>query len=290
MINRLPRWFKQELPGQEVFNCLAILKELCLNTVCQSSRCPNLNQCFKSGKVTFMILGEYCTRHCRFCAVKKSNCQKLTLSIDEPEAVSRAVERLHLRYVILTSVTRDDLPDQGVGQFLRTLAALRQISARPKIELLIPDFSGSGRALEEIILLKPDIIAHNLETVERVYRELKPDSDYQRSLNVLKIIKKINGQMITKSSLILGLGERQSEVISAIEELIFAGVDILTLGQYLAPSPGHYPIQRFIHPEEFNDYRDIALAKGIKTVLAGPLVRSSFHAEELYQEVCACMI
>lgn len=288
--NRLPYWFRQPLPDDKVFNTLNILKTLKVNTVCKMSHCPNLTGCFKNGELTFMILGRVCTRDCKFCAIDKANSTDLVLDKDEPENIKEATKLLGLKYVVLTSVTRDDLPDAGAGQFKRTIEAIGQISNSIKIEVLIPDFFGSLVALKEVVDVHPEVIAHNLETVPGLYPEVRPSASYRRSLNILKVTKKINSNIITKSSLILGLGEREEEVINTLEDLVSAGIDILTLGQYLAPSGEHYPVKKFISLEQFDRYKDIALNSGIKAVLSHPLARSSYQAEKLYQEAQRCSI
>lgn len=290
MRNRLPLWFRQPLPDRDVFGLLVLLKELNVNTVCQSSHCPNLSGCFKNKKLTLMLLGNICTRNCRFCAVDKEKSLPLSLDIYEPERIKEAVVRLDLDFVVLTSVARDDLEDGGSSQFRNAIDAIRRIPRTIKIEVLIPDFRGCLNALKAVVLAKPDIIGHNLETVPRIYSEVRPQADYNRALNILKNIKESDKEIITKSALLLGLGEEEGEVIQTIKDLVLVKTDILTLGQYLAPSPEHYRVKEFIRIEKFDHYKEMALSLGIKAVLSGPLVRSSYKAEELYEEVSGCMI
>lgn len=287
MITKLPSWFKQEIPSVQTLERIKVLKELKIHTVCQESHCPNLSSCFKKKELTFLILGDTCTRNCYFCAVKKAKNKNVKLPIDlrEPEQIRRMVESLSLGYIVLTSVTRDDLEDKGAGQFRRTIEAISKISPKPRIELLIPDFAGSKEALVEVIKAKPDVIGHNLEIVERLYIKVRERASYQRSLDLLKQVKLFDSSMITKSSLILGLGESEEEVIDTIKDLVEAKVNILVLGQYLSPSPQHYPVKEFISIEQFNRYQDLALQLGIKTVLSEPLARSSYKAEQLYEDV-----
>jgi lipoic acid synthetase len=222
--------------------------------------------------------------------VDKEKSLPLSLDIYEPERIKEAVVRLDLDFVVLTSVARDDLEDGGSSQFRNAIDAIRRIPRTIKIEVLIPDFRGCLNALKAVVLAKPDIIGHNLETVPRIYSEVRPQADYNRALNILKNIKESDKEIITKSALLLGLGEEEGEVIQTIKDLVLVKTDILTLGQYLAPSPEHYRVKEFIRIEKFNHYKEMALSLGIKAVLSGPLVRSSYKAEELYEEVSGCMI
>ena len=232
-----------------------------------------------------MILGNICTRNCRFCGVNKSEISGLGIDKDEPKRIGQVVKLLGLSYVVITSVTRDDLLDGGAKQFAKTIELLHDINSEIKIEVLIPDFSGNAAGLKTVIDAGPCVIGHNIETVRRLYKELKPKANYQLSLDILSRIKKVNPFLMIKSSLILGLGETEEEVIDTMEDLINASCDILTLGQYLAPSSKHYPAKEFIGIEKFQRYRDIGTALGFKSVLSGPLVRSSYKADELYKEV-----
>ncbi len=287
---RLPSWFKQQIPDTATLDRLELLSRIKVNTVCKEAHCPNLSRCFKNRQLTFMILGDTCTRNCRFCAVKNSQRPPIAVDIDEAGRIAQTVKDLDLDYAVITSVTRDDLPDRGAGHFVKVIKAIQGINENIRIEILIPDFSGSHSLLETVVRADPAVIAHNLETVRRLSGELRPQADYSRSLNVLKTIKEINPGMLTKSSLILGLGETGQEVMDTLRDLVSVKCDILTLGQYLSPSPGHYPVNEFIGIGQFIRYRDIAIELGFKAVLSGPLVRSSYQAKELYGEAAGCMI
>lgn len=276
MRNRLPKYFKQEIPGEAVFEKLQLISRFNLHTVCQEARCPNISHCFRKQRLTFLILGDSCTRNCRFCAVKKLAHNRLRVDGGEPQRLASAVGELGLKYVVITSVTRDDLADAGAEIFAKTISLIRTMSKEIKVEVLIPDFQGKISHLTKIIKANPDVVAHNLETVARLYPDLRPEANYQCSLEVLGKIKTLAPLMITKSSLMLGLGEREEEVITVLEDLRKQQCDFLTLGQYLSPSVKHYPVKEFITREQFDQYRKIALALGFKSVLSGPLVRSSY--------------
>ena len=232
-----------------------------------------------------MILGDTCTRNCRFCAVKKASATSLTIDLEEPYRIAAAVKGLGLDYVVITSVTRDDLSDAGAGQFARTIALIRGIDTDIKIEVLIPDFSGNPESLKTVIEAGPSLLAHNMETVRRLYPAIRPEANYGLSLEIFRRAKKFQPALLTKSSLMLGLGEREEEVIQTMEDLRDSRCDILTLGQYLAPSQVHYPIQEFVSIEQFRKYRELGLVLGFKAVSSGPKVRSSYQAEKLYREV-----
>jgi len=278
---RLPGWFKRELPGAGSLKTSSYLSGLGVHTVCKEAHCPNLDECFKAGELAFMLLGDTCTRSCSFCAVNKSS-QPNSLDKDEPERIAQVVKELGLRYVVLTSVTRDDLEDGGSTTFADTIKAIRRLNQQARIEALIPDFCGKVESLNNVLIAKPDVLAHNLETVKRLYGELRPQADYCRSLKLLGLVRKMTKAMVIKSSLMLGLGETKQEVISAMKDLLENGCQILTLGQYLAPSSGHYPVKRFLEPAEFAEYRDIGASLGFKTVFSGPLIRSSYKAKEAF--------
>jgi len=254
-----------------------------LHTVCESARCPNMGQCWGAGVATFMILGDTCTRACRFCAVPAGKPQ--VLDIDEPNNVARAVQSLNLRYVVITSVARDDLKDEGAKHFSQTICAIRDIMPQTKIEVLIPDFSNKIESLKVLIAAKPEVVSHNIETVYRLSANIRPQAEYERSLAVLKNFKQLNPNLITKSSFMVGLGETHEEICEVMEDLRGADVDILTIGQYLRPtkSKRHLPVERFATPDEFVAYRDLGLKLGFKYVESGPLVRSSFIAEKGYR-------
>jgi len=283
--NRLPAWFKQDIPDATVRGRMQLLSEFKVNTVCCQAKCPNLSFCFKNLKFTFMILGNICTRNCRFCGVAQSEKKTLSLDENEPYRISQIAKILNLKFVLITSVTRDDLTDGGAAQFVKTIELIHSIDKNIKIEVLIPDFSGNIASLKTVIDARPSILAHNIETVNRLYKTLRPKANYQTSLDMLKKSKEINPLLITKSSLILGLEESEEEIIYTMEDLRYNQCDILTLGQYLAPSQRHYPVKEFISIEQFQRYRRIGLRLGFKAVLSGPKVRSSYHAEEVLGEL-----
>ena len=287
MLNRLPPWFKQEIPEDIglIRNRLKEYAALNLDTVCKSARCPNINVCFSSRSVTFMILGPSCSRNCGFCAVEKKALRPPDVS--EPYNIARSILRLRARYSVVTSVTRDDLPLGGVTQFIRTAYSIRSLNPDTKIEFLIPDFAGSLTAFSLIAKAPVEVIAHNIETVRRLYPYVRPQAKYRRSLEVFVKIKESGFAGFLKSGIMLGFGEREEEVIKTIRDLKESGCDILTLGQYLAPSGRHFPVKEFIAPEKFEYYRKKALSIGFKSVYSAPLVRSSYKAEEAYLE---CMI
>ena len=283
---RLPADFRQKVPGTATLEKMRSLSRMQINTVCREAKCPNFAECLSENRLTFLILGNTCTRRCGFCSVTKApNRRSLPLDPDEPKRIAELAQKMRLKYVVITSVTRDDLKDGGAAQFAKTIQAIRSIGMGIKVEALIPDFSGKTENLETVINACPDVLAHNLETVKRLYEELRPGASYDLSLGILKRIKEINSRLITKSSLILGLGETKEELIQSMRDLRKCGCDILTLGQYLAPSEKHYPVKEFIARERLNQYRDIGMNFGFRAVLAGPRVRSSYQAEKIYSEV-----
>lgn len=284
MRNRLPAWLKQDLPDNSVKELREQLKSGDIHTVCQEARCPNINSCFKQHTATFLILGDRCTRSCTFCAVKKASCG-VAADPGEPARIACSVRKMGLDYAVITSVTRDDLLDGGARIFVDTVARLRDYLPKIRIELLIPDFKGEREIIKAIVDANPDLIAHNLETVSRLYPFVRPQADYNRSLQVLKLIKEFNPAMVTKSSLILGLGESSEEVIGAMRELKASGCDILVLGQYLRPSAGNYPVKRFLFPSEFDELAELAKTMGFRKALCAPKARSSFQASSIYGEL-----
>jgi lipoic acid synthetase len=279
---KLPSWFKQEIPGQEALNLIHLFSEFGVNTVCRHAKCPNISRCFANKKATFMILGDTCTRNCRFCSVKKSE-GAFAVDPDEPYRIRKIAETLGVDYCVVTSVTRDDLEDGGAGQFARTIELVQESNI--KIEVLIPDFQGNTACLETVLNAGPVVCAHNLETVRRLYPDLRQGAGYGRSLELIRKAKELKPQVFTKSSLMLGLGETEQEVIAAMEDLRKNNCDSMTLGQYLAPSPGHYPVKGFITLEQFKFYEEAGLSLGFKAVLSGPNVRSSYIADELFKEL-----
>ena len=265
-----------------------LLADLGLHTVCQEARCPNMAECFGRGTATFMILGDTCTRGCRFCAVNHGR-PGPPVSIDprEPERVAEAAARLGLRHVVITSVTRDDLSDSGAGQFAATVQAVRRQRPEATEEVLIPDLNGSHAALETVLDARPDVLNHNLETVPRLYPQVRPQANYRRSLEVLAWTKALAPQTVTKSGLMLGLGERTAEVLQALYDLRKVRCDLLTLGQYLQPTDRQLPVTRYVPPKEFEWYKEKAKEIGFRGVVSGPLVRSSHRAEALlFQFLC----
>ena len=287
MIGRLPPWFKQRLADPAVMSSMHdLLDGFNLHTICQSALCPNIGNCFTAGTATFLILGDMCTRRCTFCAVKRGHPSPIDEA--EPEHLLEAVEKLGLSYVVITSVTRDDLPDGGASQFARTVTLLRENAAGITVEVLVPDFRGSEKAIRMVVESGPQVINHNVETVPRLYPEVRPGADYARSLELLYTVKKLNPATVTKSGLMLGLGESREEVIEVMGDLREANCDLLTIGQYLQPSPQHHPVIRFVPPEEFTEYEAIGQALGFTEVASSPLVRSSYRAAELYDRAKSC--
>lgn len=284
MGNRLPDWFRQDLPDSSVQELREQLKSGDIHTVCQEARCPNINSCFKQHTATFLILGDRCTRACAFCAVKKAS-SGVAVDPDEPARIACLVRKMGLDYAVITSVTRDDLIDGGSRIFIDTIACLRESSPKTRIELLIPDFKGDREIIKAVVEAKPDVIGHNLETVSRLYPLVRPQANYKRSLQVLKLIKEFDPKMVTKSSLILGLGESSKEIIGAMRDLKTAGCEVLVLGQYLRPSAGNYPVKRFVAPAEFDELAQAGQAIGFRKVLSAPKARSSYRASLVYGEL-----
>ena len=276
---RFPPWLRKRIPPEgETRRVRELLRKLRLHTVCQSARCPNLFECFARGTATFMILGDVCTRHCRFCAVQAGPTE--APDPEEPGHVAEAVAALGLRHVVITSVTRDDLPDGGSGQFAATIAAVRAVSDAT-VEVLTPDFQGCWDDLDLVIEARPDVFNHNVETAPRLYPLVRPEADYQRSLAVLRRARERDPAIAIKSGLMVGLGESHDEVLAVMRDLRRAGCMALTVGQYLSPSADHVPIARFVTPDEFDTYKAEAESMGFSAVAAAPFVRSSYQAEAL---------
>lgn len=271
-----PEWLKVRVPGGETYARLKSLMEAKnLHTVCEEARCPNMAECWSHGTATFMILGDVCTRSCGFCAVATG--RPGTLDLDEPLRVASAIRSMGVRHAVITSVNRDELPDGGAAVFAETIRQARLVNPDVTIEVLIPDFRGVAWGLDVLIDARPDILNHNTETVPRLYAEVRPQAKYPRSLEVLRHGRERG--MVTKSGLMLGLGEEQEEVLEVMRDLRAVDCRILTLGQYLQPTPAHLPVRRFVTPGEFREYRDRGLEMGFAHVESGPLVRSSYHAE-----------
>jgi len=282
LAQRLPDWFKQRLPrAGEESNMDKLLDELSLHTICQSGHCPNTGKCYPKG-AAFLILGNACTRKCTFCAVDKA--APLPPDPEEPRHIVEAARRLQLSYVFITSVTRDDLPDGGAAHYARTIQLIHQELPGVKVEVLVPDFNGDSQAIKTVLQAGPVVMGHNVETVPRLYPKVRPLASYRRSLDLLKKSKAYAPRIFTKSGIMLGMGETRDEVIAVMRDLRQVGCDLLTLGQYLAPSHLSYQVVRFPTPEEFASYEPVGLEMGFKEVVSAPLMRSSFKADELYQK------
>ena len=274
---RLPSWFRVQAPGSSHYRKLkGLVSDLNLHTVCESARCPNIGECWNSGTATFMILGDICTRSCGFCAVKTGRPE--WLDTEEPKRVADAIHRLGLRHAVITSVNRDELPDGGATIFAETIRWVRRLCPETSIEVLIPDFQGNWDSLQMVMDAGPSILNHNLETVPRLYRIMRPQARYERSLDLLDKAKDMDPDIPTKSGMMVGAGETTDEVRESIQHLADHRTDILTIGQYLQPSPKHVPVERFYHPDEFLEFKNFALSFGFRHVESGPLVRSSYHA------------
>jgi lipoic acid synthetase len=280
---RKPPWLKVKLPTDKNFFLVSsLLQEHGLNTICRSAKCPNIGACWAEKTATFLILGDTCSRSCSFCAVNKGF--PAPPIPGEPEAVAEAAAAMGLTYIVITSVTRDDLVDGGASEFTRTIEAIRKKIPGAKVEALVPDFAGNEEALRGVVRAAPEILNHNLETVEALYPRInRPEANYRRSLEILKKAKSWGAS--TKSGLMVGLGETEEDLIKTFRELSSVSCDLLTLGQYLQPTQAHAPVARFYAPEEFDRFKDVALSLGFSAVAAGPLVRSSFHARALYDSL-----
>jgi lipoic acid synthetase len=276
----MPHWLRRPVrEGRNLAEVECVLRELDLHTVCQEAKCPNRMECFSSRTATFMLLGDICTRDCRFCGVEKGD--PLDVDDDEPSRVARAAERMGLEHVVMTSVTRDDLPDGGASHFAAAIHAVRKLLPQATIEVLTPDFAGNREALRVVLEAGPDVFNHNMETVRELYPEVRPMADYERSLGMLRAARAMNGKVTVKSGLMVGLGETRDQLREAFADLADAGCHILTLGQYLRPSRRQLMVERFLHPEEFAELRRDAERAGIPAVAAAPFVRSSYRAREL---------
>ncbi len=279
-----PSWLRVKFFGGENYHDLKrIMRTLDLHTVCESARCPNMGECWNHRTATFMILGNICTRACGFCAVPSGK-PIGPPEEDEPQRVAEAAQKMGLRYAVVTSVNRDDQPDGGAEIFARTISEIRERVPGCKVEVLIPDFRGNWNALETVMRMRPDVLNHNMETVPRLYRRVRKGAVYERSLELLRRAKQMStdfsAPVPTKTGMMLGLGEEHAEVVNAMRDIVQHGVDILTLGQYLQPTSEHLPVVRFVHPDEFAEYKRIGEEMGFKHVESGPLVRSSYHAFE----------
>jgi lipoic acid synthetase len=273
---RRPEWLKVRAPGGEEFaRVKTMMRAKALHTVCEEAHCPNISECWNAGTATFMIHGDTCTRSCGFCAVKTG--RPLPVDHDEPRRVAEAIRTMGIRHAVITSVDRDELKDGGSLIWAETIAVCRELNPTTTIEVLIPDFKGNNDNLQRVIDARPDILAHNTETVPRLYRHVRPQGRYQWALQVLAESKRQG--MRTKTGVMLGLGETPDEVLAVMQDLATVGVDVLTLGQYLQPTKNHLPVDRFVHPDEFRRYADVGRDMGFDHIESGPLVRSSYHAE-----------
>jgi lipoic acid synthetase len=278
---RKPEWIKVRLPSNPVFwSTKEVVADLRLHTVCEEAQCPNRWECWSQGTATFMIAGERCTRACGFCAVITA--KPFALDADEPQRVAEAVRRMNLKHVVITAVARDDLQDGGAEHFAQTIQAIRSLDRRVVIEVLTPDFNGREESILTVLDARPAVFNHNLETVERLTPSVRSRAKYRLSLQVLARAKQLSPGTVTKSGIMLGLGETEPELFQALDDLRESGVQVLTLGQYLRPTPQHLPVVSYIHPDQFAVYREVAYARGFVHVSAGPLVRSSYHADDYH--------
>ena len=275
-----PSWLKVRAPGSpEYLETKKIVKALKLHTVCEEAMCPNIGECWSHHTATFMIMGELCTRKCHFCSVKKGTTETLVaLDPHEPERVGLAVKELGLKHAVITSVDRDDVLDNGASHFLKTVNSIRTHAPGCKVELLIPDLKGSRKDLETILSAKIDVLNHNIETVPRMYKKVRPGAGYIRSLSIHRWAKEIDPQVITKSGIMVGLGETKEEVLGVMDDMRAVGIDVMTIGQYLRPTQKQLPVRAFITPEEFKEFEEEGMRRGFRFVESGPFVRSSYHA------------
>lgn len=286
MIQRLPEWLTIRLPRPDTIEEVKqMMRKARLHTVCESARCPNLPECWSKKTATFMILGDTCTRACGFCAIKVG--RPLSVDGEEPDNVAEVTRELGLKHVVVTSVARDDLADEGSGQFADTIRAIRRKCPQTIIEVLTPDFKGKRWCIKNVTDAKPEIFNHNIETVERLQTIVRPQAKYERTLQVLKTVKELDSSIYTKSGLMLGLGESKEEVVKTLKDLRGVGVDAVTIGQYLRPTMRHLPVNTFIHPKQFEEYEKIGMDMGFAFVASGPFIRSSYNAIEFSKRVMA---
>ncbi len=284
---RLPEWARRGATHfHDLHRLKADLRRLNLHTVCESARCPNIHECFHRGAATFMILGNYCTRGCGFCSVPKGSPDKIDMRLDpaEPQAVAEMAGRMDLRYVVITSVNRDDLPDGGSDHFAETVRQVRCALPAARVEVLVPDFCGDMDAVARVLDAGPDVFNHNMETVPRLYRRVRPQADYRQSLDVLAFARRHRADVLTKSGFMLGLGETDAEVRALLRDLRSVHTDVATIGQYLQPTRRNLPVAAYIEPRQFDEYREYGLSLGFQMVFSGPLVRSSYMAEMVSDE------
>src|SRR3990172_2154402 len=277
MNQRRPEWLKTRRTQNDNFlNIKRLLRSSELNTVCEEASCPNIGECFSQRTDTFLIFGDVCTRGCRFCNVEKGVAQPL--DFDEPERVAKAAKEVGLKHIVVTSVTRDDIPDGGASVYAMTISEIRKYNPESTIEVLIPDFKGSDDALNTVIRESPEVINHNIETVPRLYKTVRPGAVYERSLRLLKAVSESSFTITAKAGLMVGLGEQFLEIVKVMKDIRDSGCDILTIGQYLSPTRNHLPVHRYYHPDEFKELKTIGMEIGFKYIESGPLVRSSYHA------------
>ncbi len=285
---RLPPWMKVRMPGgPEYIRLKNLLRESGLHTVCEEARCPNIGECWDRRSATFMILGDICTRRCHYCAVTTG--RPTGLDMAEPDRVARAVQNMELRYCVITSVNRDDLPDGGSLVFAMCLRRIRKLAPECRVEVLIPDYNGSLPALKTTVEAGPAVLNHNIESSRRIFPKVRPKGDYRRSIDLLARVKDLDPNMPTKSGIIVGMGEAWDEVMETMEDLRAVGCDLLTIGQYLRPSKNHVAIDRFYTPDEFDKLRMLGESMGFKHVASGPLVRSSYHADDQHDAASALL-
>jgi len=279
---RLPPWLKRPLPTAGMLQTRRLIQGLKLNTVCVEARCPNLTECWSRGTATFMVLGDECTRRCHFCAV--STKKPLPPELDEPERLAEAADKLGLRHVVITSVARDDLPDEGAGHFARCVEATRRRLPQATIETLVPDFHGRPELIQTVVAARPEVYNHNVETVARLQKRARPAARYERSLAVLRTAKRLDARVHTKSGIMVGLGETFDELVQTMRDLRAHDCDMLTIGQYLKPGDHHLEVEKYYHPDEFEALAEAARGLGFRAVASGPFVRSSYFAESLFAE------
>lgn len=283
-IKKKPIWIRTKITNtQNYFRTKEIINKKKLHTVCQEASCPNISECWSKRHATFMIMGDTCTRACSFCNVKTG--KPTFLDPLEPSKIALATKELNLNHVVITSVDRDDLEDGGANHFSKVILETRKMNKKTTIEVLTPDFLRKGKSYKMVVDANPDVFNHNIETVPSLYRSVRPGSRYFASVSLLKSIKEINKTIFTKSGIMLGLGETRDEVLQVMDDLLSANVDFLTIGQYLQPSVKHYPLKRYVHPDEFKEFKELALSKGFLIVASSPLTRSSYHADEDFSEM-----
>ena len=283
-LKKKPKWIRSKIiDTKNFFKTKEIINKKKLHTVCQEANCPNISECWSKKHATFMIMGDTCTRACSFCDVKTG--KPGYLDTHEPQKIAEAVKQLNLKHVVITSVDRDDLKDGGANHFSKVIIEIRKINSKITIEVLTPDFLRKGDSYKLVVNANPDVFNHNIETVPSLYRKVRPGSRYFASLDLLKSAKELNKKIFTKSGIMMGLGETKEEVLQVMDDLLSANVDFLTIGQYLQPSTKHYPLERYVHPDEFEELKVLALSKGFLIVASSPLTRSSYHADKDFAEM-----